>query len=113
MVTTKPLYGPGDVVYFRESAALGFIEAVKVSGVHLGKDGWQYSINASLSPPSPGVFLDRRSLVGTQVLLYTEDELVTVCDAYTLAEANAKLNYERLKAQRQALCPDNPTTGTG
>jgi len=108
-MTTKPLYGLGDVVYLKESAALGFIEAVRIGGVHLGKDGWVYSISTSMVPPSPGMFLDRRSLVGTQILLYTEDELVTVCDAYVLAEANAKIQYERIKAQRQALCPDNPT----
>lgn len=111
MAMTNPLYAPGDVVYLRESAAMGFLEAVKISGAHIGKDGWQYSINASMSPPA-GAYLDRRSGIGTQVLYYTEDEFVTVCDAYVLAEANAKLNYDRIKAQRQALCPDNPTAGT-
>jgi hypothetical protein len=113
MATSTPLYGYGQVVYLRESAALGFIEPVKISGVHLGKDGWLYTINATLSPPSPGGFGDRRSLVNTQLLYYSEGEFVLVCDAYLLAEANAKLNYERIKTQRQALCPDNPTAGTG
>ncbi len=107
MATNK--YDFNQVVYFRESAANGFIEAVRISGVHLGKDGWLYTINASLTPPSGGIFTDRRSRVNTQILHYSESELVTVCEAYVLAEASAKLTYDRIKAQRESLCPDTGT----
>jgi hypothetical protein len=113
MATSIPLYEFGQVVYLRESAATGFIEPVKISGVHRGKDGWLYTINVTMSPPSSGGFGDRRSMVNTQLLYYSESEFVTVCDAYLLAEANAKLAYDRIKAQRRALCPDEPTSGTG
>jgi hypothetical protein len=118
MATTSPKYAIGDVVYLRESAALGFLEAVKVNGIHLGRDsdGWLYTVNASLSPPSAGAYMDRRSHVSTQILYYGEDEFVTHCDALVLAEANARVAYEKLKAQRQVYCPDqpstNPTAGT-
>jgi hypothetical protein len=109
MATISPKFGVGDSVYFKESAALGFIEATRVSGVHLGQNGWLYTTATTLSPPSPGAYQDRRSLVGTQILYYTEDELCDKCEALILAEANAKRNYDRIKAQRQAICPDSPT----
>lgn len=108
-----PTYSYGQVVYLRESAALGILEAMRISGVHQGKDGWLYTVNASLSPPTPGSFADRRSLVSTQVLYYSESEFVSLCDAYLLAEANAKRRYDQIKAQRQVYCPDEPTSGTG
>ena len=108
-MATNPLYSYGTVVYFKESAALGFIEAIRISGVHQGINGWMYSINTAMGPGSPGGFQDRRSLVNTQVLYYSEDEFVTLRDAYLLAEANAKLTYDKLKAQRQSLFPDEPT----
>lgn len=104
-------YNPGDVVYLRESAAIGTLEAVKISGAHLGQNGWMYSINSSLGPPSMGGAMERRSQISTQTLYYTEDEFLLLCDALVLVEANAKAAYERAKAQRQQFCPDNPTEG--
>lgn len=108
---TNPLYDYGEVVYLRESAAMGSLEAVKISGAHLGQNGWMYSINSSLSPASMGGHPDRRSHVSTQTLYYSEDEFLSLCDALVLVEANTKAAYERAKAQRQAFCPDNPTQG--
>ncbi len=102
-------YNPGDVVYLRESAALGQLEAVKISGAHLGQNGWMYSINSSLSPPSMGGAMERRSQISTQTVYYTEDEFLVLCDALVLVETNAKASYDRAKAQRQSFCPDNPT----
>lgn len=108
---SNPAYTVGDVVYIKESAALGSLEAVRIYGVHLGQNGWMYSINVSMAPPSfGGGGLDRRSQIGTQTLYYTEDEFLLLCDAVVLVEANAKASYERAKAQRQIYCPDNPTT---
>ncbi len=107
--TSSPLYGIGDVVYFRESAALGFLEAVRISGATLRFGGWLYTINANMRPPTAGSFHDRRSLVSTEVMYYSESELVVLCEAMILAEANAKRAYDRIKAQRQLHCPDSPT----
>jgi hypothetical protein len=109
-MATSPQYTVNDVVYLRESAAMGFLEAVKVSGVHLGQTGWLYTFNIGLTPPSPGgAHLDRRSNIGTQTLYFTEDELVLYCEAIRLAEDNAKRAYESFRAQRLALCPDELT----
>lgn len=108
-MATNPKYTVGDVVYLRESAAIGSLEAVKIWGVHLGQNGWVYTINASHPGHSGG--LDRRSNIGAQTLYYTEDEFLLLCDALVLVEVNAKAAYDRAKAQRQAFCPDNPTEG--
>lgn len=105
---SNPKYTVGDVVYLRESAAIGSLEAVKIGGVHLGQGGWMYSLNVGGGQIG---HLDRRSSIGNQVLYYTEDEFLVKCDALVLVEANAKAAYERAKAQRQAHCPDNPTEG--
>lgn len=106
---TNPLYDYGDVVYFRESAALGFIEASKISGVHRTQNGWIYSLNTRLTPMSGGV--ERRSQIGTQQLMYSEDELVTKCEAFRLAEANAERVLNSLRTQRIALCGDSTESG--
>ncbi len=106
---TSPTYAVNDIVYLKESAALGHLEAVKISGVHSGQNGWMYTINASMSPPSVGAYQDRRSMISTQILYFTESEFVPFCDALVLVETSAKLNYDNAKAQRQLHCPDNPT----
>lgn len=100
------LYSPGDVVYFKESAAMGKIEAVRISGVSLNNNGWLYTLSNTISAGSPGSYFERRSPVGTQVLMFSEDELISLCAAYALAETSAKAIYDKVKAQRIALCGD-------
>ncbi len=106
---SNPKYEVGEVLYIKESAALGFLEAIRISGIHSGQNGWMYTINAGMSPPSVGGYQDRRSMISTQTLYFTEDEFLPICDAVVLVEANAKAAYERAKLQRQQFCPDNPT----
>jgi len=106
MAINPPLYGPGDTAYFKESAAIGVLEAVRISGAHLGQNGWVYSVNATMSPPSVGGYQERRSQISTQIIYYTEDEFLSLCDAMLLVEANAKLAYDRAKNMRQLHCPD-------
>lgn len=105
MTVTQNKYNPGDIVYFTETAAIGRIEAVRISGVMLGQNGWLYSTSFANSG-SPGSYFERRSVVNTQQPLYPEDAFVSLCDALILAEANAKLIYDKLKAQRISLCGD-------
>ena len=100
------LYSPGDVVYLKESATIGKIEAVKINQAILTTNGWVYSIKDNSSIGAPGSYFERRSLVSTQVPYFSEDEFVTVCEAYLLAETSAKVLYDKIKAQRIALCGD-------
>jgi hypothetical protein len=104
----NPLYDVGDIIYLRESAALGILEAMRIGGVHRTAGGWVYSITTGQGPISGG--LDHRSKVGTQILYYSENEFLNHCDALLLVEANTKAAYLRAKAQRQIYCPDNPTS---
>lgn len=99
-------YNPGDVVYLRESAAIGQLEPVKISGAHLINNGWLYTIAVRTSPPD-GALGDRRSAVSREVLYFSEDEFVTLHDALVLTEANALAAYNRAVAQRQAFFPDS------
>lgn len=102
---SNPTYQYGDTVYLRESAAVGSLEAVRIGGVHQGPNGWMYSLNYT---SGAGLF-DRRSAVATQTLFFSEDELLTFCDALVLVERNARAAYDRAVAMRQLHCPDNPT----
>lgn len=106
-----PLYGK-EIVYLRESAAIGRIEAVRITGIHMGKDGWLYTISASMSPPSEGMFMDRRSLVSTAIVYFTEDEFITLQGAYDLAIDNAQRILNQLIASRDRLFPTEVTSGT-
>lgn len=107
-----PLYDVGDVVYLRESAALGFLEAVRISGVMRAKGTWMYSVSARAPGPTAVTHHgDRINSVAAMILYFTESEFVPVCDALALAEANAQRQLQRLQAQRASLCVE-PTAGT-
>lgn len=106
MTIEAPTYGEGDTVYLRESAALGFLEAVIINGITRNNGKWIYTIRTGVSSPiAPTVYGDRRSLVHAKTLYFSEDELITICDALDLAEANAQRVLDKLRAQRVALCP--------
>lgn len=97
-------YSIGDVVYLRESAALGQLEPLKISGVTLNTVGWLYTISVRNGPPG-GALGDRRSNIGHEVIYFTEDEFLSLYDALVLIEANTLAAYNRAVAQRQALFP--------
>jgi hypothetical protein len=102
-----PLYDIGDVVYLRESAAIGHLEAVTISGATYRESKWMYAIRAGRAQPSSVPYYgDRISAVNAKTLYFTESELVVLCDALLLAEANAQRALERIQLQRANLCPD-------
>lgn len=108
-----PTYDVGDIAYLRESAALGFIEAVRITGVHKYNNEWVYTVGSRVANPQhEAVYGDRISQVHAQTLYFSENELVTLCDALALAEANALNNLQRIQAQRLSICPTEPTSGT-
>lgn len=115
MPPTLPKYDVADVVYLRESAAIGSLEAVKISGIHKSANGWLYTVTAgTVGAVAPPVYGDRISGISGATLYYSEDELITLCDALVLREANALEQFRTARAQRVALCPTviNPTAGT-
>jgi len=104
---SAPLYDIGDSVYLRESAALGFIEAVRISGVSKQSTGWVYTIEArSAQPMAPTVYGDRIATTNRAILYFSEDEFLPLCDALNLAEEHALSVLSKIQAQKQRLCDD-------
>ena len=88
-MANSPKYDVGDIVYFKTSAARGFIEPVKIGIVAKIDTTWVYGLKYKNSEPSaPRVFGDRISLggLGAQQVYYTEDEFQTYCEALSVAE---------------------------
>jgi len=105
-----PKYEPNDVVYLRESAAIGHLEAVTISGLSYYNGAWIYTIRAGRLLPTPvAQYGDRISMVNGQTIQFSESELIPICEALALAEANATAQLLRIQVQRAGLCPD--TTG--
>ena len=102
-----PKYEPNDVVYLRESAAIGHLEAVTIRGLSYYNGKWIYAIRAgSLLPTPVALYGDRISMVNSQTLQFSEEELIPLCEALALAEANAAAQLLRIQTQRAGLCPD-------
>jgi hypothetical protein len=89
---------------------LGFIEAVRISGVSKQNTGWIYTIEGRTAQPiAPAVYGDRISNINRAVIYYSEDEFVTLCGALDLAEEYALSVLSKIQAQKQMFCSD--TTG--
>jgi 2-keto-4-pentenoate hydratase len=102
---STPAYTIDDVVYLKESAGIGFLEAMRVSGVQLNAGGWVYSVSvAPAYPMRAGTYGDRRLLMTGTTIYYSEDELLQYCDALQLALNVARTRYETLLALSQAKC---------
>lgn len=103
----KPLYKNNDVVYLKESAALGFLEAVRISSVYRTNSEWLYTVYAGrMGAVAPSHFGDRISLTGANILSFTEDEFVNECEALTLSQANLQRQLDSIKAQKDSKYPD-------
>lgn len=108
---TPPLYNIGDILYLRESAALGFLEVAKISGISLSQQGWIYATEAKAGfPRSPAHTGDRITTVQGMILYFSENEFVVQCDAMALVEANLVAQLGRIQAQRASICAE-PTAG--
>jgi hypothetical protein len=88
-MANSPKYDVNDIVYFKSSAARGFIEPVKIGIVAKIDSTWVYGLRYKTAEPSaPRVFGDRISFggIGSQQVYYTEDEFQTYCEALGVAE---------------------------
>lgn len=99
-----PSYSVGDVVYLRESAGLGFLEAVRISEVRSRSSEWIYSIQARASQPNSVSYGDRISHVNGQVLYFSESELISQCEALTIMEAAVSANLIKIQQMKTNLC---------
>lgn len=107
----KPLYKINDVVYLKESAALGFLEAVRISGVTKTSTTWLYTVYAGrMGAIAPSHFGDRKSMTEANFLNFTEDEFVTECEALTLTQANLQNQLDKVKSQKESKYPNGCPT---
>ena len=104
-VTDSPKFQIGDLLYIRESAALGYLEPVKIRTILKNSGGWLYTIAAGLPAATvPQIYGDRRLLVNGATLYVDEHELLSYCDALRLAVANAQANLNKLMALQTSAC---------
>lgn len=88
-MASSPKYDVNDLVYFKSSAARGFIEPVKIGIVAKIDATWVYGLKYKTAEPTvPRVFGDRINFgnLGSQQVYYTEDEFQTYCEALSIAE---------------------------
>lgn len=103
-----PAYEVGDVVYLRESAAIGHLEAVRISGIMRNGASWLYSVSASLSSPlHASHYGDKILHVNSKLLHFTEAEFVTKCEALSLARDNVSAMLDNLDAQIANQCEED------
>jgi len=88
------------------------LEAVRVSGISRANGTWIYSISAKAPQPTAvSHHGDRITAVAGMILYFTESDFVPLCDALSLAEANAARQLAQIQAQRASICIE-PTAGT-
>lgn len=84
-----PLYNRDNDVYLKESAAVGFLERVRIQHVtQTPSGGWAYGIIQEPGQPNaiPTVN-DQMQHIQRRQVYYGESELITYCAALTLAKA--------------------------
>jgi hypothetical protein len=101
-----PKYNINDIIYLRESAALGFLEAVRISGVYKKGAEWLYTIYAGIAgAANANYYGDRRTLVNGSILHFTESELISEYDALLLTKANLQRQLDKIEQQINTKYP--------
>jgi hypothetical protein len=95
-----PLYDIGETVYYRESAALGFLEAIKLESIHhVACQGIKYKICRSFSGPDINTtFGERITHRGLPDIYIREDELVLYDEAVCLVEQSLEVQLNNIRA---------------
>ena len=102
----NPAYHENDVVYLRESASIGFLEAIRIGSIIRYNGQWLYgATNLVKNPIAPPFYGDRITVSHTGTVFYTEDELITICEALDMAEENAQRVLDAIRVQKANLCP--------
>jgi hypothetical protein len=109
IATPAPRYNIGQVVYLRESAALGFLEAYAVKRPYYELDGTvKYELITSIRPPNALQTIgDRVTGLHELPLRIRESDLISYCDAIDLATDNLALQLSNLAMLRESSgCPE-------
>ena len=103
---SAPRYAIGDILYVKESAAVGALEAVIISGVEMQPDNmvWVYKVTLAGNPQARATFGDMIQYYGSAKLYWWESELVSACDAYDLAIDYLQARINTITALRHSQC---------
>ena len=111
-MAAKPEYNVGDVVYLESSAAIGRLDAFKISGIKQTQQGrWVFRVDISKKPPHQqfiGDSYDGRTLESS--IYYTAEELISHCDALDIMVAQLELQIQHVESQVAEVC-DNDSLG--
>ena len=106
-----PVYSIDDIVYLRASAAIGFLESYKITGLQFDttRNKWIYRIGLSYNiTGAPITIGDNITLKGNthedKVLLFIEDELIDFCEAARTVESTLEQRLLRIRSQITAQC---------
>lgn len=103
----KPVYALGDVVYLRDSAAIGFIEAYRIQHAVYNSDGTvSYVLETSVRTPTVATFGDMVGPPRYAPLTMLETNLVSYCEAIDLALAHHQVAVSDLQAKKDSHCDD-------
>lgn len=112
---SNPKYDINDVVYFRTSAARGFIEPVRITIVTKINSGWIYGINIKQSQPTaPSVYGDQIVFGGynQNQVFYSESEFVSYCEALYMSENYLATQLANIQSLIATHCGTGGTNGT-
>lgn len=103
---TAPLYRRGETVYLKSSAELGKLESYKITSIkQLEKGRWLYRIDIAKKPPDQNLVGDSFDIrVNEMDILFTEGELITVCEALDIICGRFRNKLASLEIQIASRC---------
>jgi hypothetical protein len=102
---SNPIYKVGETVYLRSSALLGFVEAVQIASVQSHNGNWIYSITSGNTQPTPGsLYGDRRSIIDTSIVYFSESEFVTLCESLQSVKVSLEERLSKINTAIESNC---------
>jgi hypothetical protein len=106
----NPTYKVNDVIYLRDSAMIGRLEAYRVDRVKYDiKYGWLYCAVIHMGGPETDTVIDHYNLKHVSSLWFRESDLIPVCDAATMAIDTLRHRLNSLNARRDLIGKREPS----
>jgi len=100
-----PTYQINDIVYLKESAAKGFLEALRISGVSAYGSNWLYSIAVRNTSITTATFGDHhRTMMTNAIMYFTESEFINLCDALQMSKDYHERMLLSINTQLSQMC---------
>ena len=107
-MSRAPFYRRGEVVYLRSSAEIGQLDSFKISNAkQIAANQWVYKIDIGKRPPKHQMTGDRYDgRIPEKSILFTEGELITLCEALNIIVARLTTQLENVNAYLDSECMD-------